>query len=73
VLLIAEPMLGTRGAEPVAAAYFGFYLLAMGQGRPRDADTLGRLLRDAGFATVREHRTSAPLLVRVLTARASSG
>jgi demethylspheroidene O-methyltransferase len=73
VLLIAEPMLGTRGAEPVAAAYFGFYLLAMGQGRPRDADTLGRLLRDAGFATVHEHRTSAPLLVRVLTARASSG
>lgn len=72
VLLIAEPMLGTRGAEPVAAAYFGFYLLAMGQGRARDADTLGRLLRRAGFVTVREHRTSAPLLVRVLTARASS-
>lgn len=70
VLLIAEPMLGTRGAEPVAAAYFGFYLMAMGQGRPRSADEITALLQEAGFSNVTARTTSAPLLVRVLTARA---
>lgn len=69
VLLIAEPMLGTRGAEPVAAAYFGFYLMAMGQGRPRSAEEIGSLLDKTGFGSVKEHRTSAPLLARTLTAR----
>jgi demethylspheroidene O-methyltransferase len=69
VLLIAEPMLATRGAEPVGAAYFGFYLLAMGQGRPRSRDELHALLNEAGFSVVKSHRTTAPLLVRVLTAR----
>ena len=34
-LLVAEPMAGERGAEPMGDAYFGFYLLAMGRGRPR--------------------------------------
>ena len=40
-LLIAEPMAGTAGAEPVTDAYFGFYLLAMGKRPlppPRRAD-----------------------------------
>ena len=69
VLLIAEPMLGTRGAEPVGAAYFGFYLMAMGQGRPRSADTIASMPHRAGFAGIRARRTSAPLLARVLTAR----
>jgi demethylspheroidene O-methyltransferase len=69
VLLIAEPMLGTRGAEPVSAAYFGFYLMAMGQGRPRDIETLTAFLEDAGFDRIERHSTSAPLLTRVLTAR----
>ena len=69
VLLIAEPMLGTRGAEPVSAAYFGFYLMAMGQGRPRSIETLSEQLKKAGFCQIRLHRTSAPLLTRVLTAR----
>ena len=36
-LLLAEPMAQTPGAEPVGDAYFGFYLLAMGRGRPRSA------------------------------------
>ncbi len=35
VLLLAEPMAETRGAEAAGDAYFGIYLLAMGQGRPR--------------------------------------
>jgi len=69
VVLIAEPMLGTPGSEPVAAAYFGFYLLAMGQGRPRTIENIGEMLRQAGFSDLKSHPTAAPLLVRVLTAR----
>ena len=37
VVIIAEPMAGAPGAEPMGEAYFGFYLLAMGGGRPQDA------------------------------------
>ncbi len=72
VLLIAEPMLGTRGAEPVSAAYFGFYLMAMGQGRPRSVEVLSGFLQQAGFGRIRLIRTSAPLLTRVLIARPTS-
>ncbi len=48
VLLVAEPMAGTPGAEKVAA-YFSFYLMAMGRGRPRTEQQLQALLREAGF------------------------
>jgi demethylspheroidene O-methyltransferase len=47
-LLIAEPLAGTPGAEPVGA-YFAFYLLAMGSGRPRTAAEMRGLLAAAGF------------------------
>ncbi|MCJ2012983.1 acetylserotonin O-methyltransferase [Methylobacterium sp. J-076] len=67
-LILAEPMAGTPGAEPVGDAYFGFYLLAMGSGRPRTFAELARMARDAGFASVREHATRRPLLARVLVA-----
>jgi demethylspheroidene O-methyltransferase len=67
-LLLAEPMAGTRGAEPMGDAYFGMYLLAMGQGRPRTAATLSAMLRQAGFAKVRPLKTHTPLLVSVLLA-----
>ena len=63
---------GTPGAEPVGEAYFGFYLLAMGSGRPRTpAETIG-LLEAAGFAEARRRPTRTPLLASVLTARAAS-
>jgi demethylspheroidene O-methyltransferase len=67
-LLLAEPMSGTRGAEPIGDAYFGFYLLAMGSGRPRTPDELGSLLRAAGFGRIRLVKTRTPLLVRVVLA-----
>ncbi|MBY6204851.1 methyltransferase [Halomonas denitrificans] len=70
-VLVAEPMRHTRSAEPVTAAYFGFYFLAMGQGRARSPRRLESLLRQAGFTAIRMHRSAAPLLVRVLTARPS--
>ena len=68
VLLIAEPMAATPGAETVADAYFGFYLLAMGQGRPRSPEQLGKLLHAAGFGPPQRIRTRRPMLTSVLLA-----
>jgi demethylspheroidene O-methyltransferase len=67
-VLIAEPLSGTRGGERVADAYFGFYLLAMGQGKPRSSTHLARLLAAAGFRKPRLRRTRMPMNVRVLSA-----
>ena len=69
-LLVAEPMADSRSAGPAGDAYFGFYLLAMGSGRPRRIAELRALLREAGFRHARLLRTDTPLLVRVLLATA---
>ncbi len=69
-LLVAEPMSGTRGAEPIGDAYFGFYLLAMGRGRPRTPGEIRALLREAGFARSHLVPTHTPLLTRLIVARA---
>ncbi len=61
-------MAGTAGAETVGA-YFEFYLLAMGSGRPREASELSDMLRQAGFVSVTMLPTRRPMLVRVLHAR----
>jgi demethylspheroidene O-methyltransferase len=68
-LLLAEPMAGTPGAEAMGDAYFGFYLFAMGQGRPRRADALAQMLRGAGFGAVRSLPTRQPLQTGLLIAR----
>jgi len=68
-LLIAEPMAGTAGAEAMGSAYFGFYLLAMGSGRPRTPAELAAMARSAGFAEVRLLPARRPLLVQVLLCR----
>lgn len=67
-LLLAEPMADTPGAAAMGDAYFGFYLLAMGQGRPRQAAQLTTLLQAAGFVRVRKLPTHMPLLVGLLVA-----
>jgi len=67
-LLLAEPMAGTPGAERMGDAYFGFYLLAMGSGRPRTAESLTAMLRACGFGQVRRVPTHTPLLTSVLVA-----
>lgn len=69
-LLIAEPMGGAAGAETVGAAYFGFYLLAMGRGRARTPAELEELICEAGFAAPRRVRTRLPLQTGLLVARA---
>ncbi len=68
VVLIAEPMSGTPGAEPAGDAYFGFYLLAMGRGRPRTPERLSALLIEAGFARPKMIPTNLPMQTRVLRA-----
>lgn len=69
MLLVAEPMAATGGAEAMGDAYFGFYLLAMGKGRPRTAEETAALLRAAGFHDIRPRATRMPMLVSVLTAQ----
>lgn len=68
-LLVAEPLAGTPGAEPVGDAYFGFYLLAMGSGRARTVAEIGSLLMAAGFDRGRSLPTRLPLLTQVIAAR----
>jgi demethylspheroidene O-methyltransferase len=67
-LLLAEPMAGTAGAETVGA-YFDFYLLAMGSGRPRTVEELTAMLKQAGFSQVTLQPTRRTMLVRVLIAK----
>jgi demethylspheroidene O-methyltransferase len=69
-LLLAEPMTGAAGAEPIGAAYFGFYLLAMGSGRARRPAEIESLLNQAGFSRVQHVPTRQPMLTGLLTAEA---
>jgi demethylspheroidene O-methyltransferase len=69
-LLVAEPMSGTAGAEPIGDAYFGFYLAAMGSGRPRTADEIAGFLRKTGFQRPRLIATRTPMVVRLMVATA---
>lgn len=67
-IVIAEPMSGVTGAEPVGDAYFGFYLLAMGRGRARTSSEIGALLKEAGFGRPLSLRTPNPYFTSVVTA-----
>lgn len=69
VLLVAEPMGGVPGAERMADAYFGFYLLAMGTGRARTPEELSQMLIQAGFAGISRIPTRRPLLASLLVAK----
>lgn len=66
-LLVAETLGGGREGD----AYFGFYLLAMGQGRPRTFSDLARLLAVAGFDRIEQRTTFRRSITSVITARAS--
>lgn len=67
-VVLAEPMSGTSGAEPMGEAYFGFYLMAMGRGRPRTPAHLAHLLSQAGFGSIQLMPTRLPLQTRVMVA-----
>ena len=69
-ILVAEPMAGAASAERMGAAYFGFYLMAMGQGRARRPEEICALLAAAGFVDARPSPTPIPLQTGLLVARA---
>jgi demethylspheroidene O-methyltransferase len=69
VLLIGEPMSDARARDPMAEAYFGFYLLAMGRGRARRPAEIAAMAREAGFSSSQVMPTRTPMLVRVIIAR----
>jgi demethylspheroidene O-methyltransferase len=68
VLVIGEPMSGSSAVDAVSA-YFNLYLLAMGSGRPRSSAALQKLLKQAGFADVRQLPTRIPMIASVIIAR----
>lgn len=68
-LVVAEPMAETARAEAMGDAYFGFYLLAMGRGRPRSAQCLADLMTRSGFEAVRKVPTALPLQTQLLVGR----
>jgi demethylspheroidene O-methyltransferase len=68
MLIVAEAMADMAGFERVGA-YFSFYLMAMGRGRPRSQATLTAMLKAAGFTRVRRVKTRQPLLAQILMAR----
>ncbi|NDC33253.1 MAG: hypothetical protein EBZ63_06080 [Burkholderiaceae bacterium] len=47
-------------------AYFGFYLLAMGRGRPRSQAEITQMLVEAGFEAVRLLPSAIPLNAQIL-------
>ncbi len=67
-LLIAEPMAGHAASAPMADAYFGFYLLAMGKGRARRPAELIAMLHASGFQNARQIATPRPLLTGLICA-----
>lgn len=70
VLVIAEPMAGTRGAQKMGDAYFGLYLWAMRSGRPRRANEIGTMLERAGFSGWRQVATDLPVITSLIVATA---
>ena len=65
-LLLAEPMAETKGFEAMGHAYFGFYLLAMGRGRPRTESEIRGLLSEAGFTAIELLNSYMPLNAQIL-------
>lgn len=68
-LIVCEPMSTGDSAHRISDAYFNFYLYAMGSGRPRSPELLQTMLKDAGFSSVRQQKTRAPLITSILSAQ----
>lgn len=68
-LVIAEPMSGIAGSQPMSDAYLALYLLAMGSGRVRPASALMAMAEKAGFADAASVATSDPLITSIVVAK----
>ncbi len=67
-LLVAEPMAETAEIPAMGQAYFGFYLLAMGRGRPRSAKEIADFLFEAGFLRCRMVKNTMPINAQIILA-----
>ena len=67
-LLVAEPMANTPQLPAMGQAYFGFYLLAMGRGRPRSLKEITNFLQDIGFQKVRTVKNMMKINAQILIA-----
>ena len=69
-LLIAEPMSGVPGTEKMSDAYFGMYLLAMGKGVPRSHNKIHKMLKEAGFSSIKSLKVTLPIQTGLIVAKA---
>ncbi|MEL7198640.1 MAG: methyltransferase [Pseudomonadota bacterium] len=69
-LMIAEPMAQVPGAEAMGEAFFGFYLWAMGSGRPRSEAEITAMLKTAGFRKIHPVATAQPVIASIIVASA---
>ena len=51
-------------------AYFGMYLLAMGKGVPRSHAKIHKLLREAGFSSIKSLKVTLPIQTGLIVAKA---
>jgi demethylspheroidene O-methyltransferase len=67
-LLIAEPMADTPELPAMGQAYFGFYLLAMGRGRPRSVQEITNFLKQVGFQKVKPVKNMMKINAQIVLA-----
>ncbi len=72
-VLVAELMSEAAGAETISDAYFAFYLLAMGRGRPRSVARISKLLEAAGFVSVAPVKTRRMLMTQLIVGSVPKG
>jgi len=71
-LLVCEPMLTGGSAKRISAAYFNFYLYAMGSGAPRTPAMIQDMMLKAGFESTRQVKTRFPLNASIVSADKST-
>ncbi|WP_439154500.1 methyltransferase [Yoonia sp.] len=71
-VLISEPMTGGRHPHRAGDAYFALYCMAMRTGRARSHVEIAALLRQAGFAQIRQMGSLRPFVTSVLQGVRSS-
>lgn len=72
LLIVSEPMSGGLRPSRSGDAYFAFYTLAMGTGRPRSVAEHHDLLTGAGFEDITHRPTGQSFITQVMTARRGS-
>ena len=70
VLLVAEPMAEIENSKlNYSDAYFSFYLLAMGKGKPRNKEQLKKMLLKSGFNSVKSLSPNLPIQTGIMLAK----